>query len=76
MCYARGNGVEEDMKQAVEWWRKAAEQGDVSAQAVLGFCCLSGDGTAKNKKESVKWFRKAAAQGHSGAQQALKDLED
>ncbi|WP_225522165.1 SEL1-like repeat protein [Neisseria flavescens] len=29
--YAQGQGVRQDDKQAVHWYRKAAEQGDVQA---------------------------------------------
>ena len=28
-CYANGKGVEQDQAEAVSWYRKAAEQGDV-----------------------------------------------
>ena len=35
-AYAFGKGVEEDKKQAVHWWKLAAEQGDKNAQFILG----------------------------------------
>ena len=34
-CYKHGNGVGQDNKQAVYWYRKAAEQGHADAQNVL-----------------------------------------
>ena len=34
--YQKGDGVEQDMEKAVEWWKKAAEQGDVSATHNVG----------------------------------------
>ena len=34
--YQKGDGVEQDMEEAVEWWKKAAEQGDVSATHNVG----------------------------------------
>ena len=36
LMYYNGEGVTQDYKQAVKWWRKAAEQGDASAQYSLG----------------------------------------
>jgi len=34
--YDKGKGVPQDYKQAVEWYRKAADQGDARAQLNLG----------------------------------------
>ena len=31
-CYYKGDGVGQDYKQAVYWWRKAADQGDEDAK--------------------------------------------
>ena len=36
-CYYRGEGVDEDEETAIEWWEKAAEQGDEDAQRMLEF---------------------------------------
>ena len=47
--------------------RKAADQGDASAQYHLGFCYINGTGVVKNEVESVKWYRKAAEQGYAGS---------
>ena len=33
--YANGEGVEKDYKEAVKWYRKAAEQGSENAKAAL-----------------------------------------
>ncbi|MBR4388959.1 MAG: SEL1-like repeat protein, partial [Prevotella sp.] len=32
LCYENGTGVAKDEAKAVEWYRKAAEQGDARAQ--------------------------------------------
>ena len=37
-CYIYGHGVKKDYKQAVKWFKKAAEQGDARAQNALGLC--------------------------------------
>ena len=34
-CYEKGEGVEKDLKEAVEWFRKAAEQGVEQAEVAL-----------------------------------------
>ncbi len=53
--------------------RKAAEQGDASAQYYLGRAYARGEGVAKDQVEGVKWLRKAAGQGHRWAQDDLGD---
>ena len=56
------------VQDAVKWFRKAAEQGDVEAQFGLGVCYSGGKGVAKDTVEAVKWYRKAAEQGFASAQ--------
>ncbi|MDR2642017.1 MAG: hypothetical protein LBC74_04410 [Planctomycetaceae bacterium] len=63
-CYLRGYGVEQDSKEAVKWYRKAAEQNYAEAQFNLGRCYYYGDGVEQDSKEAIKWWRKAAEQGY------------
>lgn len=74
-CYERGMGVEQDMKEAVKWFRKAAKKGEMESQASLGFCYLGGDGVDKDRQEGVEWLQKAAHQGHERAKQCLAALD-
>ena len=60
-----------DCKLAVFWLTKAAEQGQMSAQYLLGTAYLYGDGVAKNEGTAVLWFRKSAEQGDAYAQNML-----
>ncbi len=53
---------------ALEWYRKAAEQGLAEAQDTLGFMHAEGRGVTKDEAEAVKWYRKAADQGLAIAQ--------
>ena len=69
--YYGGNGKQTDYSEAVEWFRKAAEQGHAGAQNNLGVCYENGRGVLKDYSEAVKWYRKAAEQGHAGAQYNL-----
>jgi TPR repeat protein len=61
----------EDKKKAVEWFRKAAEQGNSDAQLDLSACYFKGEGVHEDSAEAVTWLRKAAEQGHVEAQANL-----
>jgi TPR repeat protein len=69
--YENGHGVSEDDKQAVKWFRLAAEQGYANAQFGLGFMYENGHGVSEDDKQAVKWFRLAAEQGYANAQNSL-----
>jgi len=58
---AAGRGAAQDLKQAAEWYRKAAEQGDVSAQATLGLLYSLGQGVPKSDVEAYFWLDLAAS---------------
>ena len=60
--------------EAVNWLRKAAEQGHAQAQFNLGVCYALGNGVPQSYTEAVKWFRKAAEQGQAEAIDVLKSL--
>ena len=56
-----GFGFEESQDEAIAWYKKAAELGDISAQLKLGQLFMAGVGG--NKEDAKIWFEKAAAQG-------------
>ena len=66
--YNHGHGVNKHLQKAVDWYRKAAEQGDTRAQTNLGFMYTKGQGVAQDYKAAVNWYRKAAKQGYALAQ--------
>ena len=66
--YAKGQGVQQDYQQAVQWYRKAAEQGNADAQNNLGLMYANGQGVKQDYQQAVQWFRKAAEQGDASAQ--------
>jgi TPR repeat protein len=66
--YKEGEGVEKNLEQAFEFFRKAAEQGHLSAQRELGLCYLDGVGIEKNDVLAVEWIRKVAEKGFAPAQ--------
>ena len=51
------------MKNKIEKYRKAAEQGNVMAQNSLGWCYYFGKGVTQDYTEALKWYRKAVNLG-------------
>ncbi len=69
--YYNGQGVPQDYKQAVKWYRKAVEQGYAMGQLFLGVMYHNGQGVPQDYKQAVKWYREAAEQGLAVAQGGL-----
>jgi hypothetical protein len=69
--YLAGEGVAPDRKEAVKWFRLAADQGLGEAQYNLGVLYAAGDGVAKDPAAAMKWYRLAADQKIAKAQYAL-----
>jgi tetratricopeptide (TPR) repeat protein len=59
VCYGYGQGVPQDYDEAIKWFRKAADLGDVTAMLNLSAYY---DET-QNEAEAFKWYRKAAELG-------------
>ena len=68
LCYEKGEGVEQNLQEAVKWYRKSAEQGHTVAQKKMGWCYMLGKGEAQDSEEAVKWYRRAAEWGGVNAQ--------
>lgn len=58
--YQDGRGVPEDIGEALNCFRKAAEKGHSSAMVKLGKAYETGEGVKPDAQESVRWFQKAA----------------
>jgi TPR repeat protein len=71
LMYDKGQGVVQDYKKAVKWYRKSAEQGYAMAQSNLGFAYGQGQGVVQDNKEAVRWYRKSAEQGDAWGQYNL-----
>jgi len=63
--------VPQSFKEAVHWYRQAADQGNAKAQFNLGNCYSHGNGVLQSFEEAVRWYRKAADQGYAKAQYSL-----
>ena len=66
--------MSQDYAQAANWFRKAAEQGNVEAQFNLARLLDSGTGVAVNGVEAAKWYTGPAEQGNLDAQVNLAFL--
>ena len=64
LMYQEGDGTQKDGVEAVIWFRKAADQGDMVSEARLGTIYLNGaKGVAPDKAQATIWLQKAAEQG-------------
>ena len=66
-CFYYGRGTTKSLTEAINWYKKSAEQGFSDAQYKMGLFHEKGIGVLKDKDESMKYFKKAAAQGHAKA---------
>ena len=69
-------GVPQDYKEAVRWYKLAADQGHASAQYNLGLMYATGQGVPQDYKEALRWYKLAADQGHASAQYNLGYMYD
>jgi TPR repeat protein len=67
----KGQGMPQDDKASVNWYRKAAEQGDGDAQFILGYMYAQGRGVPRNDAEALRWYKRAADQGSDLSQTSL-----
>ena len=69
--YLDGQGVAQNYKEAVKWYRLSAEQGEAEAQHSLGLSYSLGRGVPLDYKEAVRWYRMSATKGSARAQSNL-----
>jgi TPR repeat protein len=63
VMHESGEGVPQDDKEAVRWYRLSAAQGAAYAQTNLGLMYGEGRGVDKDYQEAIRWFRLAAEEG-------------
>ena len=74
-AYAAGAGVTQDLSAAAEWYKKAADKGDVAAQLHLAILYRDGGkGFERDMTQAAGWYLKAADQGDVGAQGMMGTL--
>ena len=65
--YKNGQGVAQDYKEAVKWWRLSAEQGDADAQNNLAAMYDEGHGVLQDYLRAHMWFNLSASNGSENA---------
>ena len=58
--YAEGQGAARDYAKAVQWYQRAAEQGDAAAQYNLGMVYAQGQGVPRDNARAYFWYNLAA----------------
>ncbi len=67
MYYWGGEGVIQDYKEGVKWYRKAAEQGHTLAQIILGHLYFQGNGVGKDYIMAHMYWNIASVSGDKEA---------
>ena len=69
--------MRQDPAQAAERYRKAADQGDATAQSKLGVMYLSGRGVPQDYVEAHKWYNLAASRSNEiSRRMGERDIEE
>ena len=71
VCYGNGEGVEENLQEAVEIFRVLAKQGHAAAQYNLGICFEEGIVVGVDFQAALDLYTRAAQQRHPNALQKL-----
>ncbi|MCQ2140532.1 MAG: outer membrane beta-barrel protein [Bacteroidales bacterium] len=68
--------MENENELAIHWYTKSAEQGNKSAQFMLGDLLFSEATTSSEGKVALNWIKKAAAQGDEEAIELIPEVEE
>lgn len=74
--YEKGYGVKQNYQESIQWYKKAAQSGNVYAQMSLGHFYDQGIGVAIDKKQAMYWFTLAAANGDELAKERVEILTE
>lgn len=74
-CYETGAGVRRNRRKAVEWYEKAAEQGDAEGMYRLALCYLDGKAVEADRQTAMDLCRRAleSEELHGGTDTALQE---
>lgn len=73
--YYTGHGMPQDIDSALYWIRLAADEGDITAAANLGYLLSESELIPHDSVEAVKWIEQAAMAGVREAQIKLIDFK-
>ena len=68
------NSITEDLKEALNWYRKAADKGNPLAMCDIGHMYEHGLGVKTDKESALKWYQKAADAGIAKAKKKVDEL--
>ena len=68
--------MEKSPVEAAKWFRKAAEQGNVTSQYYLGVMYSAGQGVQQDYVQAHKWFNLAALKGRADAIAYRRELAE
>ncbi len=71
MLYDMGKGVTRSSKNAVHWYRAAAQGGNHHAQHNLGVAYADGEGTKRDLAKAIYWWQLSASHGNTDSQYNL-----
>lgn len=71
VMYAKGVEFDQDLKEAIKWYERAANNGNAQAQFELGLMYAKGQGVNQDHDQKLKWFLLSAESGFSDAQYQL-----
>jgi hypothetical protein len=74
--YANGTGVVRDYAEAVKWYRKAADQGNVKAQLLMGDMYYNGMSVPQDYVLALMWWNLSAAGPKGQAQEMATKKRD
>lgn len=74
LMYWNGVAMRANPREAMVWFRRAANQDLAWAQILMGDAYARGRGVVRDDREAIKWYRKAALQGYLDAQIALGEI--
>ena len=72
--YENGNGVIQSLELAVDYYRRAAEQGNADAQFNLGRMYEEGLGVEQSYELAIEYYQQAAEQGNAEAREKVDEL--
>lgn len=75
LIYHQGDGVRQDFREALRWFRLAADQGNTDAQTSLGLMYEDGEGVPKDYVQAHMWYNLASAGGDASAKRFRDAIE-
>ena len=76
VMFAKGQGVEQDEKEASQWYLKAAKQGVKEAQFRLAQMYSKGKGVPQDHEAAYAWYKVATHLSHKKSKLALEPARE